>query len=84
MTIHRIEGGIFAVAVIGIGDPYDPALPEALKEQVRTSPGFYADGPVVLDLKEAKGCASVADLVALKSVLRRHGLILVGVRNANA
>jgi septum site-determining protein MinC len=83
MSIHRIEGGIFAVAVVGIGDPYDPALAAALKEQVRTSPGFYADAPVVLDLKEAHNCDTVADIVALRTVLRRHGLMLVGVRNAS-
>lgn len=84
LTIHRIEGGIFAITVLGIGDPRDPALAESLKEQVRTSPGFYAGAPVVLDLAEAQGCDSVADITALRTVLRRHGLTLIGVRNANA
>lgn len=84
MTGKRIEGGIFAITVIGVEDPHDPALPQAIAEQVRTSPGFYANAPVVLDLKDASGCASVADFVELKAVMRRHRLIPVGVRNASA
>jgi len=84
MAINRVEGGIFTVMVIGVGDPHDPALPQAIGEQVRRSPDFFADAPVVLDLKDTLSCTSVADFVALKTVLRRLRLIPVGVQNASA
>jgi len=84
MAINRVEGGIFTVMVIGVGDPHDPALPQAIGEQVRRSPDFFADAPVVLDLKDTLSCTSVADFVALKTVLRRLRLIPGGVQNASA
>jgi septum site-determining protein MinC len=81
---NRVQGGIFTLMVVRIDDPYDPALDQELGEQVARSPNFFADGPVVLDLKDSMGCTSVADFVALKTVLRRHRLIPVGVQNASA
>lgn len=84
VTANRVQGGIFTLMVVKIGDPHDPALGREIAEQVARSPGFYADAPVVLDLKESLSCTSVADYTALKQVLRRHGLIAVGVQNASA
>lgn len=84
MAVNRVEGGIFTVMVIGIVDPHDPALAQTINEQVQRSPDFFANAPVVLDLKESLSCTSVADFVALKTVLRRQRLIPVGVQNASA
>lgn len=70
--------------VVRIEDPYDPELERELGEQVARSPNFFADAPVVLDLSDSMSCTSVADYVALKTVLRRHRLIPVGVQNASA
>jgi len=79
----RVQGGIFTLMVVKIGDPYDPELDRALAEQVALSPGFFAEAPVVLDLRDCLGCTSVADFTALKEVLRRRHLIPVGVQNAS-
>ncbi len=84
MTVNRVEGGIFTAMVIGIGDPYDPALPASLDERVRNSPGFFTDAPVVLDLRDCIGCTAVEDFAALKDTLRQHHLVAVGVQNATA
>src|SRR6266436_5004631 len=83
-VVNRVQGGIFTLMVVKIGDPYDPALEREIAEQVALSPGFFADAPVVLDLKDSLGCTSVADYTALRQVLRRLGLIPVGVQNASA
>jgi septum site-determining protein MinC len=84
MTASRVQGGIFTVMVVRVGDPYDPALERELMEQVALSPGFYADAPVVLDLKETLGCTSASDFTALRQLLLRHRLLPVGVQNASA
>ncbi len=84
MTASRVQGGIFTVMVVRVGDPYDPALERELVEQVALSPGFYADAPVVLDLKETLGCTSASDFTALRQLLLRHRLLPVGVQNASA
>jgi septum site-determining protein MinC len=84
MTANRVQGAIFTLMVVKIGDPYDPALDAAIAEQVALSPDFFADAPVVLDLKDSLGCTAVADFIALKQLLRRHRLTPVGVQNASA
>jgi len=84
MTASRVQGGIFTVMVLRIGDPYDPDFARDLEAQVARSPGFFADAPVVLDLKDSLGCTDVADFTALKELLRAHRLVPVGVQNASA
>jgi septum site-determining protein MinC len=84
MAVNRVQGGMFTVMVVRIDDPYDPELDRELGEQTALSPKFFSDAPVVLDLSESMSCTSVADYVALKTMLRRHRLIPVGVQNASA
>jgi septum site-determining protein MinC len=81
---NRVQGGIFTLMVVKVGDPYDPTLEREIAEQVALSPGFFADAPIVLDLKDSLGCTSVADYTSLRQLLRRHGMIPVGVQNASA
>lgn len=83
-TASRVQGGIFTLMVVRIADPHDPALDRELAEQVARSPGFFADAPVVLDLRDCLGCTSVDDFAALRQLLRQHRLIPVGVQNASA
>lgn len=83
MVANQMRGGIFAVMVVRIGDPNDPALVRDIGEQVERSPGFFADAPVVLDLKDCTGCTSVGEYVTVKTAMRRFKLIPVGVQNAN-
>jgi len=82
-TASKLQGGIFTLMVVRIGDPYDPAFARDLESQVSRSPGFFADAPVVLDLRDCLGCTSAEDFVALKQMLRQHGLMAVGVQNAS-
>jgi septum site-determining protein MinC len=84
ITANRLQGGMFTLMVVKIADPYDPDLDRDIAEQVARSPGFFADAPVVLDLKESLGCTALADYAAIKQLLRRHRLIAVGVQNASA
>src|SRR5260221_13226512 len=81
---NRVQGGIFTLMVVKVGDPYDPALEREIGEQVALSPGFFADAPVVLDLKDSLGCTSAADYTSLRQLLRPHGMIPFRFQNANA
>ncbi len=83
-TASKVQGGIFTLMVVRIADPYDPALDRELAEHVALSPGFFADAPVVLDLRDCLGCTSAEDFTALRQLLRRHRLVPVGVQNASA
>jgi len=80
----RMQGGIFTLMVVKIGDPYDPALEREIAEQVGQSRDFFANAPVVLDLKDSLGCTSVGDFTSLKQLFRRYRLMVVGVQQASA
>jgi septum site-determining protein MinC len=80
----RIQGGIFTLMVVRVGDPYDPALERELAAQVARSPDFFAEAAVVLDLRDSFGCTAVEDFVTLKDLLRGLRLIAVGVQHASA
>jgi septum site-determining protein MinC len=83
-TATRLQGGIFTLMVVKIADPYDPLLEREISEQVAMSPAFFAQAPVVLDLRDSLGCTAAADFTALKEMLARHQLVVVGVQNASA
>jgi septum site-determining protein MinC len=83
-TATRLQGGIFTLMVVKIADPYDPILEREIGEQVAMSPAFFAQAPVVLDLKDSLGCTAAADFTVVKEVLARHQLVVVGVQNASA
>src|SRR5690348_17883541 len=76
-TATRLQGGIFTLMVVKIADPYDPMLERELGEQVAMSPAFFAQAPVVLDLKDSLGCTAPADFTAIKEMLARHQLVVV-------
>ncbi len=82
-TANRIQGGIFTVMVVRVGDPYDPALETEIAEQVARNPDFFADAPVVLDLRDSLGCTSSEDFITLRQLVRRYGLRPVGVQQAS-
>ncbi|HUK58292.1 MAG TPA: septum site-determining protein MinC [Stellaceae bacterium] len=84
MSINRLEGSIFTILVLSVGDPHDPALETALADQIGRNPDFFAGAPVVLDLAACLACTDAEDFAALKLLLRRHGLTAVGVQNASA
>ena len=59
-TATRLQGGIFTLMVVKIADPYDPLLEREISEQVAMSPAFFAQAPVVLDLRDSLGCTAAS------------------------
>jgi septum site-determining protein MinC len=82
MAGNLVQGAVFTVMVVRAGLLRDPAFEQDLAEQIRRSPRFFLNAPVVLDLKDAAGFAGAAELAEAKDILRRHTLTLVGVQNA--
>jgi septum site-determining protein MinC len=84
MTVNLVQGALFTVMVIRVGDIADPDFERAMGEQVARSPQFFANAPVVLDLKGHLGFHRSADFVDLRKMLRRFALMPVGVQNADS
>src|SRR6516162_8613473 len=82
MVGNLVQGAVFTVMVVRAGMLRDPAFEHELAEQIRLSPRFFLNAPVVLDLKEAAGFAHEAEFAEAREILRRHTLTLIGVQNA--
>jgi septum site-determining protein MinC len=83
MAGNLVQGAVFTVMVVRAGLLRDPAFEQDLAEQIRRSPRFFLNAPVVLDLKDAGEFADAAAFAEAKQVLRRQTLTLVGVQNAS-
>ncbi len=82
MAGNLVQGAVFTVMVVRAALLRDPAFEQDLAEQVRRSPRFFLNAPVVLDLRDTGEFAGAAEFAEAKEILRRHTLTLVGVQNA--
>ena len=53
MAGNIVQGAVFTVMVVRAGLLRDPAFEAELAEQIRRSPRFFLNAPVVLDLRDA-------------------------------
>ncbi len=79
-----VHGSMFTVMVVRVDDPGDVNFESRLAEQVARSPAFFANAPVVLDIKNCDGLATADGFLKVKKLLKRQHLVAVGVQNANA
>jgi septum site-determining protein MinC len=82
MAGNLVQGAVFTVMVVRAGLLHNPAFEAELAEQIRRSPRFFMNAPVILDLREASEFTTTAEFDEAKNLLRRHTLTLVGVQNA--
>ena len=83
MVGNIVQGAVFTVMVVRAGLLRDPAFEAELAEQIRRSPRFFLNAPVVLDLRDAAEFTATAEFAEAKDLLRRQTLSLVGVQNAS-
>jgi len=82
MAGNLVQGAVFTLMVVRAGMLRDPAFERDLAEQIRRSPRFFLNAPVVLDLRDTAGFAAEAEFAEARDILRQHTLTLVGVQNA--
>ena len=83
MAGNLVQGAVFTVMVVRAGMLRDPAFEPELAEQIRRSPRFFLNAPVVLDLKAAAEFTLESEFAEAREILRRHTLSLIGVQNAS-
>ena len=81
MAGNLVQGAVFTVMVVRAGLLRDPVFETELAEQIRLSPRFFLNAPVVLDLKDAAEFTREAEFAEAREILRRHTLSLIGVQN---
>src|SRR6266478_2643539 len=81
MAGNLVQGAVFTVMVVRAGMLRDPAFELELAEQVRRSPRFFLNAPVVLDLKDAAEFTRAAEFAEAREILRRQTLSFFVVKN---
>ncbi len=83
MTDNIVQGALFTIMVMRVGDASDPTLEQTLRNQITRSPQFFANAPIVLDLKDSRGFSEARDFTQIMRLLRSLQLMPVGVQNAD-
>lgn len=83
MTENRISGAMVTVLVIRLAQEPVAETVAALAEQIRTSPGFYRNAPVLLEVTAATGLRSAEDFRAAREAVRQVGLVPVGIQGGS-
>jgi septum site-determining protein MinC len=83
MTENILQGALFTVMVLRVGGANGTSLEQILRNQITRSPQFFANAPIVLDLKGSSGFGEARDFLEMKRILASLTLVPVGVQNAN-
>jgi septum site-determining protein MinC len=83
MTENILQGALFTVMVLRVGGADGASLEQILRNQITRSPQFFANAPIVLDLKGSSGFGRARDFLEMRRILAGLTLVPVGVQNAN-
>jgi septum site-determining protein MinC len=79
----ELKGSLFTLTVMHLRKADGDAIAYHLAQKARQAPEFFKNLPLVIDLDALDPTVSL-DFAELYELLRRHGLIPVGVRNGSA
>lgn len=82
MSVFELKGSRFTLSVLNLYSADLAAVDERLAATVAQAPDFLAQAPVVLEPAAELDTAAL-DLAALTELLRRHGLVPVGLRGGD-
>lgn len=77
----ELKGSLFTLTVLHLFKLDGALIERHLLEKVKQAPGFFNNTPVVIDLEGMIEARDGFDFKALYELLRKHGMIPVGIRN---
>ena len=79
----ELKGSLFTLTVVHLYQTNQEAIDRYLSEKVKQAPSFFNNAPVVIDLEALAERETAIDFTGLHGLLRKHGMVPVGVRNGN-
>ncbi|TNC46155.1 septum formation inhibitor MinC [Rubellimicrobium rubrum] len=79
----QFRGRFFTALALRLADRPDEELLAALDTQLRETPQFFAEAPVVIDLEQSGKLVQGDDLLRLVEFLRGRKLSVFGIQNGN-
>ncbi|MCX7086289.1 MAG: septum site-determining protein MinC [Methylococcales bacterium] len=73
----------FSVPVLMLTTDDFKLLEQQLTQKIKQAPEFFKNSPLVIDLQEVNRQGYLIDVVALVGLIRKSGLLIVGIRGGN-
>lgn len=83
-TCFQMKGASFTLPTLRLHSLDYAKLSVALDEKIQQAPNFFKQAPIVLDLQPVSQFQDFIDLNQIAATIKNKGLILVGIRGANA
>lgn len=79
----EFKSSTFSVPVLALSSDNLVVIEQQLQEKIRLAPEFFRNSPLVLDLQEINKHGYVIDIAALTDIIRKAGLLPIGIRGGN-
>ncbi|MBA2655105.1 MAG: septum site-determining protein MinC [Gammaproteobacteria bacterium] len=79
----QLKGSVLTLSVLQLLSLDYGAFQQQLEETIKKNPNFFEHMPIIIDLQKLYALDNDINFVEINSLLRKHGLVPVGVTNAN-
>jgi septum site-determining protein MinC len=79
----EFKSSTFSVPVLVLSSVDLDIIEQQLQEKINLAPEFFRNSPLVLDLQELNKHGYDIDITALTGIIRKAGLLPIGVRGGN-
>jgi septum site-determining protein MinC len=79
----EFKSSTFSVPVLVLSSDNLVVIEQQLQEKISLAPEFFRNSPLVLDLQEINKQGYDIDIVALTDIIRKAGLLPIGIRGGN-
>ena len=79
----EFKSSTFSVPVLVLSSDNLVVIEQQLQEKISLAPEFFRNSPLVLDLQEINKHGYVIDIAALTDIIRKAGLLPIGIRGGN-
>ncbi len=83
ISILEFKSSTFSVPVLVLSKNDLQAIEQQLQKKIQLAPEFFRNSPIVFDVQELNKQNADIDISALADVIRKSGLLPVGIRGGN-
>ncbi len=82
-NVLEFKTSTFSVPVLMLSTDDMGLLEQQLTQKIKQAPEFFKNSPIVLDLQEINKQGYIVDIIGLVGIIRKAGLLVVGIRAGN-
>ena len=83
-SVLEFKSSTFSVPALVLSSDDLVAIEQQLKEKIRLAPEFFKNSPLIMDLQELNKQGYDIDVAALTDLVRKSGILPIGIRGGNA